>query len=1786
MRLRAGLLATLGLLLLAGPVSHADAQARPANDDRQDAMVIAGGSTWTVSGGATAELGELAHHGRPADHSIWYRWVAPSSGTARITVCSRDVDVVAAVYTPMGGPALASAARAPDSHPAAAECRTFNRQGPTTVVELPVVADRSYLIAVDGDMVASSVVELVRPRVVTPGADDADDAMSLVPGASGYGNDVALGENELAAGATAEPAEPSHGGRPARRSVWWRWTATSTGRVTLKTCFPGADDGDRDTSLAVYEGRTIEAASRVAESSEGCANGNAALSFVARRGTLYRVAVDQHGTPGGAVLLLGAPPGNDRFVDAAPLEQTATVDLSAAGREPDEPDHGGIPAERSLWFTWIAAHDGPASIGRCDGRFDGRVAVYRGERVDDLEEVAPAADSDDGLDCDHRTHAVRFDARAGEAYRVAVDGARGEDGRATVRAQQAPAADRFADTPVVRGIVGINDWSTHHSLSLGTAEPGEPSVDGTAPERSSWVRFDVDEPTGMRLQVCAREPVERLRTAIYSGETLADLVPVRATVEPASCDGGRGLRLRFRAVPGTHYAMSIDASVATGVAVFALAFAANDAVADAIALRADVPTRDDSLVDATSEPGEPDHGGGPATVWFREESATPRSVVLSVCRSAGDVDTTQVIAAYVRDAAGALVPAPGARRERCKTGRPYGRVVLDVTPGQPVLVVVAADEGDTQLHLLRRSIPSNDDFADARRLDSAAEDIAELEIAGATREAGEPAHAGGTGEHSQWWSYASRRERLVDAEVCGERSNGARPRLVVYRGDRLDALTEIARSRVIDTDRWCEALSFAAAAGVEYRVAVDTDGPWAAGVRRLSWTTSGPPNDDRVDATRVHATSGYGRADLTDATREPGERRHAGAAGPSVWYRFTPLRDGPLDISVCSADPTGFAVYAGSNDVPLAESVPPTDETECATTWTTFEAAAGTEYALAVAASGCCAGTASVRTRQPPGNDDVAGAGTLVPDEPTLVDLRQATAERGEPLHHGARPVRTAWLAWSATSSGRAVVEACQGAARSRRIAVYTGDSVESLVPVASADAANRCVKGSGPVVDFAAVAGVRYLVAVDSADEPNDPFAVTLHLAPDGDHQDAPAELPQPGASVALDLTAASREVDERRHAGTVGSGSAWFRYEADADLDLEVSSCGAEDVDTLAAVYREASDGGLTPVAHDDDSAGCGPGGRGSRVRWTAVTGQRYLVALDVAGARRGRVRVATRSVSPETRRTWIVGDVPRRTFDDGVRVAFASDAPTDAHECRVDRDRSWSSCTSPVVLDDLSEGEHTLAIRPTTGGDPAVAAFAVDRSAPAPRITAPRDGDTPGAGQVDIVGVCGRAAGDRTSVRVRVWAGTTPSGPPVYDDEDDYCAREFWVNVDGMPPGWHTAQVTQADDVGNLGTSPPVAFAVGGPSIEITSPTPSGAVNALAVEGRSSGTERLVARIWAAGAPAQDGRLLPADLDADGHFALRVEDLVDGEYRYRLEQDYRGAPVIGAERPVVIDRSAPRPVIARPVDGAVLETHPTDIAGTAEPGMVTVTVTDERTQAVLAEEEAPVDHEVWRVEMPPSANRGRFRVTARQTDQAGNVGVVEVGYEVREVEAPRPAPDPVASTSVPDTPPATPSTAPSAVGESPPVSAAPVTAARPPAPFTMSRARALADARLTGRGVTSRRAALGPGVRLFVVRHARIVIPASRTVVAAAAIVCSDACVVQMRGNVTTSGRSGAASRPVSGVTRRGVVVPRVRLRPAEIRRIRRARGGTLRLAITVTGRDSVAHTTRTSVRIRTR
>ena len=237
-------------------------------------------------------------------------------------------------------------------------------------------------------------------------------------------------------GATKQTGEPSHAGNSGGPSVWWHFTPSSDGTVTLST-----RGSSFDTVLALYRGTSVTALTPVAGNDDGADGVTwSRVSAAVHAGVTYRVAVDGYQAASGSTALgvvwapqppPPPPPANNAFASATTLSPTGTAAVSGsnvrATVEVGEPEHAGAHGGASVWWRITPATSGTVTLSTWGSSFDTLLAVYTGTSVGTLTGVASNDDAGSGHESE-----ISFEASAGTTYRIAVDGYGGETGAVRV----------------------------------------------------------------------------------------------------------------------------------------------------------------------------------------------------------------------------------------------------------------------------------------------------------------------------------------------------------------------------------------------------------------------------------------------------------------------------------------------------------------------------------------------------------------------------------------------------------------------------------------------------------------------------------------------------------------------------------------------------------------------------------------------------------------------------------------------------------------------------------------------------------------------------------------------------------------------------------------------------------------------------------------------------------------------------------------------------------------------------------------------------------------------------------------------------------------------------------------------------------------------------------------------------------------------------------------------------------------------------------------------------------
>ncbi|NES64368.1 MAG: hypothetical protein F6K24_03385, partial [Okeania sp. SIO2D1] len=441
------------------------------NDNFQNSNPISGISS-TVNGtnnNATSEQGEPASVSEAGENnSVWWSWTAPTSGQVTVDTFGSNFDTVLAAYTG-------------DFVSDLTEIASNDGSALTLLSEIvfDAVEGTTYHFVVDGfsDETGEIVLNLSQ-EVTEVENDNFSNNISL----TGSSANVTAFNFE----ATSEDGEPLHAenllAKNGGSSVWWNWTAPTSGLVTI-----GTNGSDFDTVLGIYTGDSVSNITEVASDDDSGEGFQSLVTFDAVEGTNYKIAVDGYlGEQGNIVLDLvqqTTPISNDNFAESATLTGTsdsATTSNVNASLEADEPNHAGNSGGSSLWWNWTAPTSGLVTIGTNGSDFDTVLGIYTGDSVSNITEVASDDDSGEGFQS-----LVTFDAVEGTNYKIAVDGYLGEQGNIVLDLvqQTTPISnDNFAESAT---LTGTSDSATTSNVNA-SLEADEPNHAGNSGGSSLW----------------------------------------------------------------------------------------------------------------------------------------------------------------------------------------------------------------------------------------------------------------------------------------------------------------------------------------------------------------------------------------------------------------------------------------------------------------------------------------------------------------------------------------------------------------------------------------------------------------------------------------------------------------------------------------------------------------------------------------------------------------------------------------------------------------------------------------------------------------------------------------------------------------------------------------------------------------------------------------------------------------------------------------------------------------------------------------------------------------------------------------------------------------------------------------------------------------------------------------------------------------------------------------------------------------------------------------------------
>ena len=761
-------------------------QATPSNDDFAQARVLSGDSVSTTAQlrGATAEVGEPAHAGVTARHTLWYEWTPDTSGSYSIDTINNgsvaaSMPTLLAVYTGASLGSLSEVAADGDQ----------SAGGLAALVGFEAVAGQTYRIAVGLDSPFLSPIlsetELHIQPIVIPDNDDFVDATAFSTPAAPGSPETLAGSNT---GATFEAGEPEPSSNfLSVNTVWWKWTATTDNRMQVDTL-----GSDFDTYLEIFTGSSVAALTRIASDDDSAGNRLSVIDWVPTIGQTYYFRVCGYSNANGSIgISLGyyQPNAYDLFATGKSIvpgfyfEPESQV---AAAMEVGEPAHAGVAtADRSLWFRYDATPENAGTVTfSTSGSFnDTVVAVYTGSDLSSLSEVV----SNDDFAGKPQAE-VTWQASAGTTYHIAVAVA---DPSMTSNFPEyyisfaRPVNDDFSAAVALLG-----DQHSLWTSNFGTSkESGEPNHAGNSGGRSIWYDwtptttgyYELSTAGSYRIWYNGAYSAQTLDTllAVYTGTSVDNLSLVASNdeVRPsfrADFRADHTSRLFVNATAGQTYRIAIDGYPEDGESLrgaIKLDIApfeppANDALSGAELLTESYNQVLTNNSGCTTESGEPTHGGSSArsqhTLWWQFVAPKTGTFYASTAGNFYDdnrADDT-VVAVYSASVADPdLSDLTAVASDASDAGLYNALTSFSATEGESYYIAVGSASAGGISFIVTES-PANDSVADAQRVYGSSFTATGYNV-GAQDEPGEVSpdswQQGGhsSGFRSVWWRWTA-----------------------------------------------------------------------------------------------------------------------------------------------------------------------------------------------------------------------------------------------------------------------------------------------------------------------------------------------------------------------------------------------------------------------------------------------------------------------------------------------------------------------------------------------------------------------------------------------------------------------------------------------------------------------------------------------------------------------------------------------------------------------------------------------------------------------------------------------------------------------------------------------------------------------------------------------------------------------------------------------------------------------------------------------------------------------
>ncbi len=508
---------------------------------------------------------------------------------------------------------------------------------------------------------------------------------------------------------------------------------------------------------------------------------------------------------------------------------------------------------------------------------------------------------------------------------------------------------------------------------LATKQNGEPDHSENSGGKSLWWNYTA--PASGIVSVSTDGSDFDTLLAVYTGNNISNLTLIAANDDFSRNSSPRTSRLFFSASSGVSYYIAVDGySGASGNLQLALdldknlSSPTNNNFVNRLILSGENIFVSGTNIGATAELNEPSHSGrhGGVSVWY--SWTAPFSGQVDINTLGSDFDT--LLGIYTGNRIDNLVEVVS--NDDIDSQNFISKVQFYAVQGTTYQIAIDGYEADCGTYYLSINKISNGSTVVNDMFTNASVIILTNAIGsnvGATKEVGEPNHAGNSGGSSVWYKWTASSNTIA---VISTEGSDFDTLLAVYTGTSLQTLTLIGEN---DDDYYGSEFStvtFNAIMDQVYYIAVDgyaySTSEIEQGTIRLSIRQVSKPVNDNFES-RIFLSGGFVNVDGANygATSQSDEPYHCGyAPSRSVWYQWIAPTSGYTMISTeGSSYDTLLGVYTNATLAtlgPVAGSDDGLDEVGPSKTY--FFAQAGVAYQIAVDGYNGSSGSISLHIAQ------------------------------------------------------------------------------------------------------------------------------------------------------------------------------------------------------------------------------------------------------------------------------------------------------------------------------------------------------------------------------------------------------------------------------------------------------------------------------------------------------------------------------------------------------------------------------------------------------------------------------------------------------------------------------------------------------------------------------------------------------------------------------------------------------------------------------------------------------